>query len=134
MKKRDVFLILAVVLIAAALLLVMSMSNRGKEAAGRMKVYVDGKLYDTVTIVNGRDYEVKQKDGSVNVIRMTENGFYMLSSTCHNQLCIGQGEANADNWNRRSLGTHVICLPNRVDVELALTDETTVIDPYAPDV
>ena len=72
MKKRDVFLILAVVLIAAALLLVMSMSNRGKEAAGRMKVYVDGKLYDTVTIQNGRDYEVKQKDGSVNVQEDTD--------------------------------------------------------------
>lgn len=134
MKKRDVFLILAVVLIAAALLLVMSMSNRGKEAAGRMKVYVDGKLYDTVTIVNGRDYEVKQKDGSVNVIRMTESGFYMLSSTCHNQLCIEQGEANADNWNKRSLGTHVICLPNRVDVELELTADKVVLDPDAPDV
>lgn len=134
MKKRDVFLILAVVLIAAALLLVMSMSNRGKEAAGRMKVYVDGKLYDTVTIQNGRDYEVKQKDGSVNVIRMTENGFYMLSSTCHNQLCIEQGEANADNWNKRSLGTHVICLPNRVDVELELTADKVVLDPDAPDV
>ena len=134
MKKRDVFLILAVVLIAAALLLVISMSNRGKEAAGRMKVYVDGKLYDTVTIVNGRDYEVKQKDGSVNVIRMTENGFYMLSSTCHNQLCIEQGEANADNWNKRSLGTHVICLPNRVDVELELTADKAVLDPDAPDV
>ena len=134
MKKRDVFLILAVVLIAAALLLVMSMSNRGKEAAGRMKVYVDGKLYDTVTIVNGRDYEVKQKDGSVNVIRMTESGFYMLSSTCHNQLCIEQGEANADNWNKRSLGTHVICLPNRVDVELELTADKAVLDPDAPDV
>jgi len=134
MKKRDVFLILAVVLIAAALLLVMSMSNRGKEAAGRMKVYVDGKLYDTVTIQNGRDYEVKQEDGSVNVIRMTENGFYMLSSTCHNQLCIEQGEANADNWNKRSLGTHVICLPNRVDVELELTADKAVLDPDAPDV
>ena len=121
-------------MIAAALLLVMSMSNRGKEAAGRMKVYVDGKLYDTVTIVNGRDYEVKQKDGSVNVIRMTENGFYMLSSTCHNQLCIEQGEANADNWNKRSLGTHVICLPNRVDVELELTADKVVLDPDAPDV
>ena len=134
MKKRDLLLILAVVLIAGALLLVMTMSNRGKEAAGQMKVYVDGKLYDTVTIINGRNYEVKQQDGSVNVIRMTESGFYMLSSTCHNQQCIEQGEANADNWNKRSLGTHVLCLPNRVDVELVLTDEKAVIDPDAPDV
>ena len=134
MKKRDLLLILTVVLIAAALLGVTVLSGSGKVAKGQMTVYVNGKLHDTVIIVNGKDYTVQQEDGSVNVIRMTENGFYMLSSTCHNQLCIGQGEANADNWNRRSLGTHVICLPNRVDVELALTDEQSVIDPDAPDV
>lgn len=134
MKKRDLLLILTVVLIAAALLGVTVLSGSGKVAKGQMNVYVNGKLHDTVTIVNGKDYTVQQEDGSVNVIRMTENGFYMLSSTCHNQLCIGQGEANADNWNRRSLGTHVICLPNRVDVELVLTDEQSVIDPDAPDV
>lgn len=134
MKKRDIILLLSVVLVAALLLGGTMILGSGKVAKGQMYVYVDGKLHDTVPIVNGKDYTVRQEDGSVNVIRMTENGFYMLSSTCHNQLCIGQGEANADNWNRRSLGTHVICLPNRVDVELALTDETTVIDPYAPDV
>ncbi len=134
MKKRDLLLILIVVLIAAALLGVTMLSGSGKVAKGQMNVYVDGKLHATVTIVNGKDYTVQQEDGSVNVIRMTENGFYMLSSTCHNQLCIGQGEANADNWNRRSLGTHVICLPNRVDVELVLTDAPSVIDPDAPDV
>ena len=134
MKKRDLLLILTVVLIAAALLGVTVLSGSGKVAKGQMNVYVNGKLHDTVTIVNGKDYTVQQEDGSVNVIRMTENGFYMLSSTCHNQLCIGQGEANADNWNRRSLGTHVICLPNRVDVELVLTEDKTVIDPDAPDV
>lgn len=134
MKKRDLLLILTVVLIAAALLGATVLSGSGKVAKGQMNVYVNGKLHDTVTIVNGKDYTVQQEDGSVNVIRMTENGFYMLSSTCHNQLCIGQGEANADNWNRRSLGTHVICLPNRVDVELVLTDEQSVIDPDAPDV
>lgn len=134
MKKRDLLLILTVVLIAAALLGATVLSGSGKVAKGQMHVYVNGKLHDTVTIVNGKDYTVQQEDGSVNVIRMTENGFYMLSSTCHNQLCIDQGEANADNWNRRSLGTHVICLPNRVDVELALTDEQSVIDPDAPDV
>jgi len=134
MKKRDLLLILFVVAVASALLAGAMLLGSGKVATGQMNVYVDGKLHDTVPIVNGRDYTVRQEDGSVNVIRMTENGFYMLSSTCHNQLCIGQGEANADNWNRRSLGTHVICLPNRVDVELALGDETHVIDPDAPDV
>ena len=134
MKKRDLLLILSVVIIAALLLGSTMLLNRGKVATGQMKVYVDGKLHDTVALHSGRDYTVQQEDGSVNVIRMTENGFYMLSSTCHNQLCIDQGEVNADNWGMRSLGTHVIYLPNRVDVELVLTEDKTVIDPDAPDV
>ena len=134
MKKGDLLLLLTVVLLAALLLGGTMLLSRGKTASGQMRIFVNGALHDTVSIVKGRDYEVKQEDGSVNVIRMTENGFYMLSSTCHNQLCIDQGEANADNWNLRSLGTHVICLPNRVDVELVLSDDKTVIDPNAPDV
>ena len=134
MKKRDVLLLLIVVIVAALLLGGTMLLGRDKTATGQMNVYVDGTLRYTVELVAGKDFEVRQEDGSVNVIRMTENGFYMLSSTCHNQLCIGQGEANAENWNRRSLGTHVICLPNRVDVELVLEGEKTVIDPDAPDV
>ena len=134
MKKRDLLLLLAVVAAAVLILLGTALLNQDKEATGQMRIYVNGALHDTVAIVSGRDYEVKQEDGSVNVIRMTEDGFYMLSSTCHNQLCIDQGEANARNWNLRSLGTHVICLPNRVDIELVLSDDKTVIDPNAPDV
>ena len=134
MKKRDLLLILIVVAVAALLLAGTMLLGSDKEATGQMNVYVNGKIYQTVDIIAGRDYEVRQEDGSVNVIRMTEKGFYMLSSTCHNQLCIEQGEANADNWNMRSLGTHVICLPNRVDVELVLSGDKTVLDPEAPDV
>lgn len=134
MKKRDLLLILTVVVIAALLLVGTMLLGSGREATGQMNVYVNGTLRHTVDLVAGRDFEVRQEDGSVNVIRMTENGFYMLSSTCHNQLCIDQGEANAKNWNLRSLGTHVICLPNRVDVELVLSGDKTVIDPDAPDV
>ncbi len=134
MKKRDLLLVLIVVAAAALLLVGTMLLGSGKTATGQMNVYVNGKIYRTVDIIAGRDFEVRQEDGSVNVIRMTENGFYMLSSTCHNQLCIEQGEANADNWNLRSLGTHVICLPNRVDVELVLSGDKTVLDPEAPDV
>ena len=56
-------------------------------------------------------------------------------STCDNQLCVEQGTVNSQNWNTRSLGTHILCLPNRVDAELALTDsEKQEIDINAPDV
>lgn len=92
-------------------------------------MYVDGALYLTAPLENGKELVVEQADGSVNVIRMTETGFYMLSSTCKNQDCVLQGEVTRENWGRRILGPHVICLPNRVDVTLLV--EST--DPDLPD-
>jgi len=135
MKKRDLLLVVSVVLAAGVLLLAGIISNSGKSAAGTINVYVDGAFYTSAPIVKGETLVIEQADGSKNVLRMTENGFFMEYSTCHNQLCIEQGTVDAQNWNMRSLGTHIICLPNRVDAELALTDsEKQAIDINAPDV
>ena len=47
----------------------------------------------------------------------------MKSATCNNQLCIGQGEVSLENFRTRFYRNEIICLPNRVTVELVLTDE-----------
>lgn len=91
---------------------------------------MNGALYTAAPLRAGEALTVEQENGSVNVIRMTEDGFYMESSTCKNQDCIYQGAVTRDNWSQRLLGTHVICLPNRVDVTL-LADSA---DPDLPDV
>ena len=135
MKKRDLLLVIGAVLVACVLLLVSMLTNMGKSAAGIINVYVNGAFYTSAPIRNGETLVVEQADGSKNVLRMTEDGFFMEYSTCHNQLCVEQGLVDAQNWNIRSLGTHIICLPNRVDAELALTDsEKQTIDIDAPDV
>lgn len=135
MKKRDLLLVVAVVLAASAMLLVTKLANTGKQANGTINVYVNGAFHTSAPLVNGKTLTIEQADGSRNVLRMTENGFFMEYSTCHNQLCVEQGTVDADNWNMRSLGTHIICLPNRVDAELALTDEEKQqVDINAPDV
>lgn len=135
MKKRDLLLIFAVVVIAAALLLSTKLLDSGKTAGQTINVYVNGAFYTSAPLVKGETLAIEQADGSKNVLRMTENGFFMEYSTCHNQNCVEQGTVDASNWNHRSLGTHIICLPNRVDAELALTDaEKQQVDINAPDV
>ena len=54
----------------------------------------------------------------VNLIHVTPDGFYMESSTCENQDCVGQGEISLDNYKTRILSTYIICLPNGVTVEM----------------
>ena len=98
--------------------------------AQEIAVYVNGALHTASPLIPGQDLVIAQEDGSQNVIRMTESGFFMQSSTCKNQDCIHQGSVTRENWSQRLLGTHIICLPNRVDVTLLVTSA----DPDIPDV
>lgn len=123
-------MILCLVVLGAGALLGYQLQRSRQVAKDEIAVYVDGKLYTTSPLRAGQDLTVEQEDGSVNVIRMTENGFYMQSSTCKNQDCVHQGDVTRDNWSQRLLGTHVICLPNRVDVVLMVESA----DPELPDV
>ena len=63
-----------------------------------------------------------QEDGSVNVVEISERGAVMASSTCHNQLCVQMGEVTLDNWETRPNQQFIICLPNRVSVELVVKE------------
>ena len=123
-------MILCLVVLGAGALLGYQLQRSRQVAKDEIAVYVDGKLHTTSPLRAGQDLTVEQEDGSVNVIRMTENGFYMQSSTCKNQDCIYQGAVTRDNCSQRLLGTHVICLPNRVDVVLMVESA----DPELPDV
>ena len=123
-------MILCLVVLGAGALLGYQPQRSRQVARDEIAVYVDGKLYAASPLRAGQDLTVEQEDGSVNVIRMTENGFYMQSSTCKNQDCVHQGDVTRDNWSQRLLGTHVICLPNRVDVVLMVESA----DPELPDV
>ena len=61
---------------------------------------------------------VEQEDGSRNEIVVTSEGAYMAFSSCDNQLCVHMGEVTLDNWETRPNQAFIICLPNRVSVEL----------------
>ena len=58
-----------------------------------------------------------------NAIHVTQDSMYMKSATCENQNCIKQGTVNLQNMETRVLGNMIICLPNRVVLELLLPEE-----------
>ena len=118
MRKKEILIVVGILLLAVVSLAAYRLLGRGKTATGKINVYVNGALYASEPLRPGQTLTVTQQDGSTNVIRMTEGGFYMESSTCHNQLCVQQGEVTRDNWSRRALGAHILCLPNRVMIEL----------------
>ena len=131
MPKKEILIVAGILLLAVVSLAAYRLLGRGKTATGKINVYVNGALYASEPLRPGQTLTVTQQDGSTNVIRMTEGGFYMESSTCHNQLCVQQGEVTRDNWSRRALGAHILCLPNRVDAELEVEAAASPVE--APD-
>ncbi|MDO4567705.1 MAG: NusG domain II-containing protein [Clostridia bacterium] len=111
MKKRD-FIVIGIVLAAAAL---AALALAGADG-GVVNVYLDGELYRSLPYGEPAVLRIEQDTGEVNVIRITEQGVAMESSTCANQVCVHRGCVSGvshiagDNW--------IICLPNRVSVEV----------------
>ena len=123
----------ALAILAAAAALISALTDRRTADPGReVRVYLDGTLYATEHLGAPHELTVRGQNGEVNVIALDEEGVWMKSSTCHNQLCVHQGKVTYENYASRYYGTDIICLPNRVTVELVLRDGEQ--DPDAPDV
>ncbi len=122
MNKKNI-LVIGGILLIAAVLLVLTLVSRPMTAVDEDMVIitVDGKEYARVPLSKPQTVTVQQKDGSVNVVEISDHGAVMLSSTCDNQLCVEMGEVTVDNWEFRPNQQFIICLPNRVGVELAVT-------------
>lgn len=124
MKKRDL-LIIAVALVAAGVLYaLMSLSSGAKagEAAGDVIVFVADKEYARGRIGEEKTIRVEQPDGKVNEIVIDSQGVYMAYSTCHNQNCVRQGKLTKSNTAGLALKNWIICLPNKVSVELRVDE------------
>lgn len=85
-------------------------------------ITVDGKEYDRVPLSAPRTVTVEQPEGEVNVIEVSDRGAVMRFSSCRNQLCVHMGEVTVDNWEFRPNQAFIICLPNRVSVELVVVE------------
>ena len=122
MNKKN-YLVIAGLILLSTVLLVVALLNRPMTAVEENMVIitVDGKEYARVPLSAPQTVTVSQKDGCVNVVEVSDYGAVMLSSTCDNQLCVEMGEVTVDNWETRPNQQFIICLPNRVGVELAVT-------------
>ncbi len=123
MDKKNTLVIGGIVLIAVIALAAGMLLRPAPAVEENMVIItVDGKEYARVPLSQPRTVTVDQGNGCVNVIEVSERGAVMHSSTCHNQLCVKMGEVTVDNWEFRPNQQFIICLPNRVSIELAVTE------------
>ena len=117
MKKRDLIIIaafLAIALVGLAAFRLFAPQGNARYA----DIYVDEKLYEAVPLNEDLVITVDQGDGKVNVVEVKDGSIFMADSTCADHLCVNQGKMNGENYENRPMYNWIICLPNKVTVEL----------------
>ena len=80
-----------------------------------MRISVDGQQVARVDL-NSVTVAYEMPIGQGNVLRITPDGVCMAWADCADQVCVHQGEL-------RSAQRPIVCLPNRVVVELDAQDD-----------
>ena len=112
MKKRDIILILAFVIISA----ILFFATPG-ESAHFARITKDGKLYSVVSLYGNTEIRI----GDTNVAEVKDGKIFMKSATCPDKLCIHQGEIYDSSKK-------IVCLPNKIVIEaIAGSDIDTVV-------
>lgn len=93
------------------------------EPEAYLRVQVDAEVLPLIPLTDGGEYTVTQPTGETNIIHTTAQGAVMHFSTCKNQSCIQQGEVSLENRDMRVMGGLIVCLPNKVILELLTPDE-----------
>ena len=110
MKKRDL-LIIALLLVCAGALYLVSQVSLGGTAASTIVVTQDGKEVLRRPLAMENTYEIAQGDGSLNVIAVKDGAVFMQEANCRDGLCIRQGKM-------RNAAKTIVCLPHKVVVQL----------------
>lgn len=121
-KKKDFFLIAVLALIAGGLLFLLPHFRESVPVTPDTLLYlrytINGQEEHVVPLTEETDLVLEQEDGKINVLHLSPHGFSMSFSTCHNQLCVLQGEVTSENMDERPLFHMVVCAPHRVVAEL----------------
>lgn len=99
-------------------------SSPVEDAIAYMLVSVGNTMYRPIPLTEEGEYAIRQNDGAMeNIVHVTRDSIAMMSSTCDNQDCVQQGTVSMENREERVLGSFIVCLPNKVTLELLTAKE-----------
>ena len=114
-KKADIVLLI-IILVVGIPLSVLSLT----EGIGGDKVLIslDGEIYGVYPLGEDREIDVTE-DGHTNHITIKDGQVSMSYSTCRNQVCVNTGAISETK-------DAIVCLPNRVVVEIISSDSGSI--------
>jgi hypothetical protein len=111
-KKTDLYLIGGLLLGFLLILLVISFV---KKPGNYVTVSVDGVVKESFPLSEDAEVTIEGYDGGVNTLIIKDGKAYVADSSCPDHLCEKMGQIS-------STGQSVICLPNRVVIEITGDD------------
>ena len=103
MKKNDLILIGAILLIIAIIFAVTTLT---KEEGAYVVVKVDGKEVGRYSLAVDGEYEL---NGGTNILHIEGGAAYLTWANCPDHLCVKQGKVSMT-------GETITCLPNKLTV------------------
>lgn len=105
MKKNDWILVAAILVLAGIGFLIYT--NLGRQAAGVVKVTVDGELFGTYSLKKEQEIEIND----TNCLIIKDGQADMIEADCPDQICV---EHITISKNKET----IVCLPNKIIVEI----------------
>ncbi|MDK0863853.1 NusG domain II-containing protein [Clostridium perfringens] len=123
MKKWDLIIIIVLILLSLMpIRLLISSNNIGD--LKRVIVSVNGDEYESLELKKNVNEIIKIEEGlRVNEICIKEREVYMNHSNCTDKVCMRQGKIS-------KVGESIVCLPNRVFIEIKGDEEGECILSY----
>ena len=118
--KRDIILVLSMVIIAAAAFLIINFAV--KKDGSYAVIKVDGNVIKILDLNSGETtIEVNGYQGGVNKGVINDGKVSMTEADCPDELCVKTGK-------RSRVGETIVCLPHRVVVEIKGSQDDDSID------
>lgn len=121
LKRRDLLILLSLLLLAAGVFAYLQFhapkaeaapGSEGAKSLGEVHIYY-GEWLEIYPLGEERTVTIDQGSGHVNHVFIGKDHAYMESSTCENQICVNQGKVMLGDAL-----SFIVCLPNDVVVEV----------------
>ncbi|MBQ8970197.1 MAG: NusG domain II-containing protein [Lachnospiraceae bacterium] len=114
MKRNDLYLVLAVLFIAALIFAGLRLYKGAKgdtESSASVSISVDGEEKEVLPLSEDTSLRVEGKSSNSLIVHIEGGEVWVTDATCPDKICVHQGRV-------RNQGEMIVCMPSRIVVEI----------------
>lgn len=110
-RKADIILFIALIVIGLAASAVLALHQGEGGADAKVVIKSGGSVYATYPLSDERSLRVPAQNGAYNVVEISGGSVSVTEASCKNQVCVRHGSISRT-------GESIVCLPNRLVVSI----------------